>query len=184
MSMKNRVSIIPAILALSGCFPDQPFYINDAKSLDSIQIDYEICAKAAEKIYPFKMDSYETDPKFEPIVTSCTSYSGTNTYTTRCSSSGGYVPSQTEYYDANESSRLKHEQKCMEKKGYRLENIPWCSSKVPKGEFCWSNLEITGSSNIYEMQFYPVLTKSNGKLYSSTGRQSCLAQKTCSSLWE
>jgi hypothetical protein len=182
--MKGIIISISAIVALSGCFPERPFYINEAKSVDDMQKDYGICANEAEKRYPFKMDSYETDPSFEPIVTSCTSYSGTNTYTTRCSSSGGYVPSKTEYYDANEASRLKHEQQCIEKKGYKLENIPWCSSEVPKGEFCWSNLEITGSNNVYEMQVYPVLTKSNGKLYSMTGRQSCLAQKTCSSLWE
>ncbi len=175
-------TLISAIL-ISGCIPDKAFPINESKPVVEMQRDYGRCADSAERKYPVRMDSYETDPSFEPITTSCTSYSGLSTYTTSCTSSGGYVPSKTRWYDANESNRIKYEMQCLASQGYKQKNIPYCSSKVPNGAPCWTDVEITGATNLADMQIHSVLTISNGKLYSWSGKKSCLGQNTCTALW-
>ncbi len=172
--MKDKFFLLLSILPLSGCLPEKPFYINESKPVVDMQRDYSRCREEAEEKYPIDMASYKTAPRVEPIETECTSYSGTNSYTTRCSSSGGYIPPETRWFDMNGDSRFSYEQQCLRKKGYKLKNIPWCSSDVPVGGACYSGFDVDWRS-------VPILTISNGKIQ---GGNECLSTGTCSALFE
>lgn len=188
--MKNRLIIISAFLVASGCLPEKPFYINTSKPVVAMQKDYAECANEARTKYPVRMNSFETSPRFDSITTSCTSYSGVSSYTTRCSSSGGYVPSKTEWYDANEENRIEYNTQCIQKRGYRIRDIPYCSSQVPEGQACWSSVFFQdgvvkrgdqmglGANNWTTLD---VLTVSESKLLGVSG---CFKNNTCTELFK